>query len=197
MAIKFSYGYDIEVYMEKALEELKKLYPWANRSQFNKQRRFAIELEKGEYHFIRYTDFGEGDIKREVLDVRPPSYKPIHTAADIIREIVCANEYEVMHAIKVVKTYSVPFEQGRMADKHWYLEHYDFKRMDSGDYFVFVQAGNGGTGGGRDFYIPREYFKGSYKNFLDKYTKLVPGDSFGLYREDLEKDQKLKAFLGF
>jgi len=69
--------------------------------------------------------------------------------------------------------------------------------MQTGDYFAFIQAGDRMTGGSRDFYIPREYFQGTFAEFLTRYEKLVPGEDFGLFPADLEKDFGLKAFLGF
>jgi len=53
MSATFCYGYDIEVYFKKTLEILKKRYPWADKSQFNQQMRYAIEKENGHYHYIR------------------------------------------------------------------------------------------------------------------------------------------------
>jgi len=198
MSATFSYGYDIKFYLDKALEILKKRYPWADKAQFDKQLRYAIEKENGHYHYIRYVIFREDNIAREIWDVNPPSpYKPVKTSDEFIRQIVSDNDYNIMHANHVAKVYKVAFERGRKAGKDWYLERYEFKRMQTGDYFVFVQAGDRMTGASRDFYIPREYFQGTFAEFLAKYEKLVPGDDFGLYRTDLEKDAGLKAFLGF
>jgi len=198
MAATFTYGYDIEIYLKKALDILKNRYPWADKSQFSKQLRYAIERENGHYHYIRYVSFHENDIVREVWDVNPPSpYLPVNTSEAFIRQIVSDNDYDVMHSNKVEKVYQVAFAGRREAGKGWYLERYEFKRMQSGDYFAFVQAGDRMTGGSKDFYIPRDYFKGSFAEFLTKYEKLVPGENFGLYRADLEMDKGLKAFLGF
>lgn len=198
MAATFTYGYDIKVYLEKALEILEQRYPWADKAQFNKQLRYAIEKENGHYHYIRYVAFSKDNIAREVWDVNPPSpYRPVKTSEDFIKQIVNDNDYNVMHANKVASVYKVAFERGRKAGKGWYLERYEFKRMQSGDYFAFVQAGDRTTGGSRDFYIPREYFQGSFAEFLAKYEQLVPGEDFGLYTADLEQDKGLKEFLGF
>ena len=37
----------------------------------------------------------------------------------------------------------------------------------------------------------------TYEEFLDRYLKIVPGASFGIYKEDLLPDSKLKKFLGY
>lgn len=197
--LKFEYGYDVEVYIQKAVEILKNQYHyhWADSSLFNKQTSYAIEEENGEYHYIRYTTFSEDDIEREILDVAPnPPYKKVECAEDFIRFIASDNEYAVQYSNRKVANYKVRFEQGLMVDR-WYIERYEFNRLQTGDYSAFVQAGDRTTGASRDFFIPPEFMTGTFEEFLDRYEGLVPGEDFGLYKKDLIKDEGLKAFLGF
>ena len=95
----------------------------------------------------------------------------------------------------VVSEYAVPF---RDVEIHgWHLEKYVFSKLCSGDYKVNVQAGDRVTGGSREFFITPYCFEAkTYEEFLDRYLEIVPG-SFGLYKEDLLPDKKLKVFLGY
>ncbi len=47
----FKYGTDIEVYYEKALEKLKKEYPWASLAQMKKKQPYVIAPRHGKYIF--------------------------------------------------------------------------------------------------------------------------------------------------
>ncbi len=68
----------------------------------------------------------------------------------------------------------------------------------TGDYKVNVQAGNRSTGGNREFFITPDCFEAkTYDEFLDRYLQIVPGGSFGLSKEDLLPDEKLKSFFGY
>lgn len=195
---KFEYGYDIGAYLAKAIDKIKKTrnYYWVDLSQFSKQYRYAIEEEMNEYHYIRYIDFTDETV-REVLDVSPfNEWDRVNNADDFIRLIVTDNETHVYAANKKIKCYKVNFEQG-LDIGGWYLERYEFLRHESGDYSVFVQAGDRSTGGSRYFFIPPDFLKGTYEEFLDKHETLVPGKEFGLYKKDLINDTGLKEFLGF
>lgn len=195
---KFIYGTDVNVYLEKAVERIKEKfgYHWADLSQFHKQYRYAIE-EDGQYHFIRYTIFYEDDIEREVLDVNPlNSWGLVRNGDEFIDRIAYDNEKSVYYANPKIASYEVMFKEGLLVD-HWYIERYEFNKHESGDYSAFVQAGDRTTGSSRDFFIPPHFFNGTYEEFLDKYQTLVPGNQFGLFKEDLIKDEGLKKFLGY
>lgn len=196
---KFSFGYDVNVYLNKAVERIKEQhhYHWADLSQFHKQYRYAIEEEDGQCHFIRYTIFAEDDIEREVLDVDPPnSFELVRNGEEFIKRIASDNELSVYYANPKIANYKVMFKPGLEID-HWYLERYEFNKHKTGDYSAFVQAGDRTTGGSRDFFIPPHFLDGTYEAFLDKYQTLVPGVQFGLFKEDLIQDEGLKRFLGF
>ena len=46
-------------------------------------------------------------------------------------------------------------------------------------------------------FIPASYFKLSWEEFLDKYLDLATPGSFYVGRADLERDPRIKEFLGF
>ena len=186
---KFAYGLDADVYYEKALEILKNRYHWASKDMMRKDWRYAIEKENGEYQYVSYFSWSRKNIERKILD-------DIDNAEDFIKKIVDDNDYEVFGANPVVDKYEVKYEP-RDIGGGWYLERYEFQRLQTGDYCCFVQAGDRYNGGSRSFYIPPVCLDGTYDEFLEKYQKIVPGDSFGLYKEDLIDDEGLKKFLGF
>ena len=69
MSKKFPYGYDVNVYIDKAFEQLKELYPWAEKRMFRKEYRYAIEKkENGRYAFVTYYTWSDHTIERTVLD---------------------------------------------------------------------------------------------------------------------------------
>ena len=54
------------------------------------------------------------------------------------------------------------------------------------------------TGGSREFFITPYCFEAkTYDEFLDRYLEIVPGRSFGIYKEDLLKDTEQQSFLGY
>ena len=78
------------------------------------------------------------------------------------------------------------------------MEKYVFSKLQTGDYKVYVQAGDRTTGGGREFFITPYCFEAkNYEEFLNRYQKIVPGGSFGLFKEDLLPNEELKSFLGY
>ena len=117
------------------------------------------------------------------------------TPEDFYSAILNHNEYKIASYNPIKDTFKVPIACG--TDAHgWYLERYEFSSHELGGYTVFVQAGDRTTGGSRTFYIPQDYFDGTFDEFLDKYTVLVPR-SFGMGKEDLKNTKGLKEFLGF
>ena len=181
---KFKFGTDIEVYLEKAYQNAKKNYPWINKKMIRESWRYEIKQIGGEWEFIRVRDDGE----ESVCD---------YSSAERFIEGI-EDEYRdaALEANPVVDSYDVPFSG---VDCHgWNLEKYVFSKLRTGDYKVFVQAGDRTTGGSREFFITRDCFKAkSYEEFLDRYMEIVPGSHFGLCKEDLLPDKKLKAFLGY
>lgn len=197
---KFEYGTDISAYLERAIEELKTAYHyhWADVSYFEPAYRYAIEEIKGEFHYVRYEKYAGSELKKTVLDAEPKSsiYKKIKNGREFIKRIVADNSDYVLVSNKKVATYKVSFKPGTEC-QDMTLERYEFNRRESGDFSLLVQSGDRWSGGSRDYFIPPEFFKGTYDEFLDKYLTLFPGDKFGLYKEDLINDTGLRSFLGF
>lgn len=119
------------------------------------------------------------------------------TGDDFIRYIRDDNRYNIEGANEITETYKVDFNLSEGACNGWNPERYELRRHETGDFSAFVQAGDRITGASRVFFIPRSFFDGSFDGFLDRYGELVPGEYFGLSREDLKKDPGVKTFLGF
>ena len=183
--VKFRYGTDIGPYLDKAFENAKKDCRWIDREKISRSCRYEIKKVDGDPEFVRL--YGKkGDFS--VINCRS-SEDFIETAEnDYIREALRTNP--------AVEEYAVPFAGVEIHG--WYLEKYIFYKLRTGDYKVEVQAGDRVTGGTREFLITPYCFEaGTYGEFLDRYLEIVPGSSFGLYKEDLLGDAKLKEFLGY
>lgn len=191
-AVKFPYGYDVNVYLDKALDLLKESYPWVTEKHLNRRYSFAIEQENGEYEFIEYYKEKKGKRSREVLK----GYMEDMNGEQFIHHVVFCHESHVVYSNEVVDTYNVPF--GHVDLNGWNLERYVFEKRATGDYTVSVTAGDRSAGAGRTFGISAKCFaQPTFEGFLDEYEKIVPGDDFGLYKEDLIGDARLKEFLGY
>ena len=184
-AVKFRYGKDVSVYLEKAFENVKKDYRWLEKSTIAQPWRYSIEEVDGDPEFVRrYRKGDEGT----VLDC--------DSAERFIETVEHDYQNEALRANPVVAEYAVPF--GRIEVHGWYLERYVFAKLATGDYKVNVQAGDRVTGGSREFFITPDCFEAkTYGEFLDRYLTIVPGYSFGLNKEDLLPNKDLKAFLGY
>ena len=64
---KFPYGYDVNAYIDKAFEQMKELYPWAKKEMLRKNWSYAIEQVDGEYQYVTYFKWNDGEIERNVL----------------------------------------------------------------------------------------------------------------------------------
>ena len=181
---KFRYGKEIEIYLEKAYTNIKKDYHWADKKALKKACPFAIKQINGEWEFIRFYP-GSGD---SICDVA--------TAEEFIESVERDYREAALEANPVVAEHEMKF--GHIEIHGWNLERYIFYKLKSGDYKVSVTAGDRVTGGSRTFFITPDCFEAkTYDEFLDRYLKIVPGESFGLLKKDLQKDQKLKNFLGY
>ena len=184
-AVKFAYGYDIAVYLEMAYDKVKKDYHWLEKSMLTECRQYEIQKVDGEWEFVRKD--GESDEYR-VWDVR--------SAEEFVKDVERDYQEEALKANPVVEEYPVPF--GSVDVNGWGLEKYIVSRLQSGDYKVYVQAGDRTTGGSRTFFITPDCFEEkTYEAFLDRYLEIVPGGAFGLGKEDLAADQELKKFFGY
>lgn len=150
---------------------------------------YAIEERDGEYRFVEYFGNSRGRRDGNVLDC--------DTADEFISYVVSEWEMYVLEYDPVAASYDVPYDPVDTGGG-WMLEVYRFNRLMTGDYSVDVQAGDRCTGSGRTFFIPPETFDaGTFDEFLDRYEEVVPGKHFGLFKEDLAGDMKLREFLGY
>ncbi len=190
MSKKFPYGYDINVYIDKAFEKAKELYPWAEKSMLRKNLSYAIEKkENGRYAFVRYFKWSKTDIERKVLDCDSEGF--------IKRFIADHGSWiEMVNPVKETLNVIDLIPRGTMI-RGWYMECYEFHSHVKGGYSVFLQAGDRSGGASRTIFIPPAYFKLSWDEFLDKYVELVPPGAFYLDKEELKDAPGLKAFLGF
>lgn len=184
-SVKFKLGMDIETYLEKAYENVKKDYRWLDKKTAEEYCQFAIKKVCGDWEFVRKHQY---DKKFYVCDCS--------SAESFIQLAEHEWQEAAIRANAVVDAYEVSF--GSIEIQGWYLEKYIFYKLRSGDYKVSVQAGDRVTGGGRDFFITPYCFEAeSYGEFLDRYLEIVPARSFGLGKEELLPDKKLKKFLGY
>ena len=173
--------------IDQAIEKMKETYPWAAREYFRKEWTYAIENEGGRDVFVSYFRWSAKDIERQVFE---------GSEEEFVNKIISDNSDWIEDANEVEDVFKVPY--GRPTDAHgWNLERYEFRSHALGGYSAFVEAGNRYTGGSRVFFIPPKYLEGTFEQFLDQYCQLVPGSAFGLFRQDLEKVEGLKSFLGF
>lgn len=190
---RFPLGLDADAYLNAALELLKKEYPWATRAMFREDAHYRIVKDpnsEGGYAFA--VCYGRRARSRDL-----ELLNDCETGDDFIRYICDDNRYNIESANEISETYQVRFNLPEGACNGWNLERYEFRRHATGDFSAFVQAGDRTAGASRVFFIPRDYFGGSFDEFLDRYCELVPGDYFGLCREDFLRDPGVKAFLGF
>ena len=185
--VKFSLGMDIEPYLEKAYGIVKAEYRWLDKKVLKEHGncRFAIRQVDGDWEF---TERYKGSTKDYVCECS--------SAESFIEQV--ANNYRdaALRANPVVALYEVPF--GHVDAHGWNLERYNFYKLKTGDYKVYVQAGDRTTGGSREFFItPNCFAAKTYSEFLDRYLEIVPGSSFGLYKEDLLSNEDLRRFLGY
>ena len=179
-------GTDVDAYVDDALKRLKKKYPWAKKSLFNKSYRYAIEDVDGKKKFIKYYDWDDGTFSR---------YDDDWDGELFINEIISDQESYITDANKVKDVFDVRPHTG--VQMHgWYLERFEFRSHVLGGYSAFVQAGDRCTGGSREFFFTPEQMSGTFAEFLDSNTELLSGH-FGLTRDYMEKFEGLKEFLGF
>ena len=182
---KFKFGTDIDVYLEKAFENVKKDYRWLDKKMLKKTWQYDIRRVDGDIEFVRrYWD----ETEYSVYDVE--------SAEQFIEWV--ENDYQstALRENKSVASYEPHF--GHIDIYGWNLERYVFHRLRTGDYMVSVTAGDRTTGGSRDFFITPYCFEAkTYEEFLDRYLEIVPAGSFGLGKKELLPDNELKKFLGY
>ena len=182
---KFKFGTDINVYLEKAYENVKRDYRWLDKKMLENTWQYDIQRVDGDLEFVRrYRDEGEFSV---------------YDAESAERFIKCVeNDYQsaALRENKTVDSYEPRF--GHIDLHGWNLERYVFSKLQTGDYKVNVTAGDRTTGGSREFFITPYCFEAkTYGEFLDRYLEIVPERSFGLGKKELLPDKELKKFLGY
>ena len=182
---KFKLGTDINVYLEKAFNNVKRDYHWLDKKITDNACHYDIQRVGGDLEFVRrYANEGEFS----VMDV--------NSAERFIECVEYDYQSAAMQANEVTASYAPKF--GHITLNGWNLESYVFYRLRSGDYKVSVTAGDRVAGGSREFFITPGCFEaGTYEEFLDRYLEIVPARSFGLGKKELLPDNKLKKFLGY
>ena len=182
---KFKYGTDINVYLEKAFNKVKKDYHWLDKKMLRNSWQYDIRKVDGDLEFVR--KYGN-EAKYSVFDVE--------SAERFIECVVYDYQSAALQENKTVASYEPPF--GHISLHGWNLERYIFYKLKSGDYKVSVTAGDRTTGGSREFFITPDCFEAkTYEEFLDRYLKIVPDYSFGLGKKELLPNEDLKKFLGY
>ena len=182
---KFKFGTDINVYLEKAFDHVKKEYRWLDKTMIGKTWQYDIRKVDGDLEFVRKC-WNESEYS--VYDVE--------SAERFIECVEYDYQSAALQANKTVASYAPSF--GSIELHGWYLERYVFYKLESGDYKVSVTAGDRVTGGSRDFFITPYCFEAkTYEEFLNRYLEIVPDYSFGLGKKELLPDNDLKRFLGY
>ena len=184
---RFPYGYDVQVYLDKAFEQLKETMFWATKEMLDDRYVYTIEQENGVYNFVSYYKQDDGGTQRSVLDYC--DWK------GFIDHWVFMNDwYAEKH--NPVKEY-MGVEASNKMSCGWALEIYQIRKHELGNFSVYVQAGNRSAGASKTYYIPQDYLKLPWEEFLDKYIDLVATGSCYVTRNDIEETEGLKEFLGF
>lgn len=182
---KFKLGRDIEAYLSKAFDNVKKEYHWLTQKIAKGYCTYDIREVDGDLEFVRkYRNDDE-------------FYVCEYDSAERFIEAV-ERDYAnaALLANPVVATYEVPF--GHVEIHGWNLERYAFYRLKSGNFKVSVTAGDRVAGGSRTFFITSRCFEAdTYEEFLKRYLEIVPGSSFGLGMKELLPNEELKKFLGY
>ena len=183
--VKFAYGMDIETYINMTYEKVKNDYRWFTREMADKYCQYSIIQVDGEWEFARrFRD----DKEFHLYDCE--------TTESLLRNMEYEYQEAALQENTVVAEYAVPF--GSVDVHGWGLEKYIVYKLKSGDYKVYVQAGDRTTGGSREFFITPDCFEAkTYGEFLDRYLEIVPGGEFGLKKKDLAPNRDLMKFFGY
>ena len=181
---RFKFGTDINVYLQKAFDNVKKDYRWLDKKMLGDWQ-YDIRKVDGDLEFVRRY---RNESEFSVYDVE--------SAERFIESVEYDYQSEALRKNKTVASYEPTF--GHISLHGWNLERYVFYKLKTGDYKVSVTAGDRVTGGSRDFFITPQCFEAkTYEEFLDRYLEIVPAGSFGLGKKELLPDEKLKKFLGY
>ena len=186
MSKKFPYGYDVNAYIDKAFEQMKQDFPWATREMIAENTNLGIEKVGDDYQYVSYHSQYDGTLKPYPEDI---------DCEEFLHRLASGRDWELQRANPVKERIDVEATNGCLGD--WYLECYRIQKHQLGGYSAYITAGNRSAGGSRTIFIPASYFKLPWDEFLDKYLDLVSPGSFYVSRADLERDPRVKEFLGF
>ncbi len=165
---KFKLGTDINVYLEKAFNAVKKDYRWLDKKMIGKTWQYDIQRVDGDLEFVR-----------KFRDESEYSVYDVESAERFIECVEYDYQSAALQANRTVASYAPSF--GHISLHGWNLESYVFYKLKSGDYKVSVTAGDRVTGGSRDFFITPYCFEAKTKeDFLDRYLAIVPDPALGL-----------------
>lgn len=182
----FFLGTDVDAYINAAFNKLKKRYPWAKKSMFDKRYSYAIEEVNGKKEFVYYYSWD---------GIEKSRYAKGWDGELFIEQIISDQEWTIQDANQVKEVFDVRTNEG--VEIHgWYLERFEFRSHKLGGYSAFVQAGDRSTGGSRTFFFTPEQMSGTFEDFLNSNDELFSGH-FGYGKEHMRNFEGLKEFLGF
>ena len=182
----FTYGFDIQNYMNEALKRLKVCHSWVTFEDFHKNWKFAIEKEGRKHVFVRYYDYENGKIEREIFEGDGEAF---------VKNIVWLNESYIEMNNEPASEFRLEMPGG-IEDCGWYLEGYEIRKHKRGGVSATITAGNRSAGGSKTYFLPDDFFDGTFAEFLEKYNDLLPG-RYIIDEEILKMNPGLKKFLGF
>lgn len=118
---KFPYGYDVDAYIDKAFEQMKKDFPWATRDMIAEQQYLGIAKVGGDYQYVRYYSMSDG-----MLSPRPMNVD----SQEFIRRLASGHERALEHANPVKNYINVPASCRCRGD--WFLEIYRIQKHEKG-----------------------------------------------------------------
>ena len=183
---KFTYGYDIQNYLDEALKRLKFTYSWVTFDDFDKDTEFAIEKEGRKHIFVSYSHYNDGSTERRVFEGDGDGF---------VKRIMWLNDTSIESSNKVIKKIRLEMPLG-IEDCGWYLESYEMRKHKRGGVSTLITAGDRSAGGSKAYFIPDSFFEGTFEEFLEKYNELLPG-RYNIDEEVVEMNPGLKKWLGF
>ncbi len=187
---KFPYGYDINIYVERAFRKLKTMFPWVTKDDLNPEYRYNIEMIDDKYEYVEYCVQKDGSEKYYIMSERegmsPDSF---------VRTFIFRNKEYLLEHDEVISECSIlPPESTDPGG--WHIERYVIQKRKRGDYTLFVQSGDRNSGSFSVTLIPRTCFEAdNFDEFLARYAEALP--SFGVDTDFLYRNSDFRSFLGY
>ena len=186
MAKIFTYGYDVNAYIDEALKRLRECHSWVTLEHFRPDYSYAVEKKGRKHVFVCYFKHDDGSVERRIFEGDGEAF---------VKEIVNDHEWWVEVKNDTTESFDLPIPC-EVDIAGWTLERYEFHKHKFGGISSMIQAGNRSAGGNREFFLPDSFFDGTFDEFLDKYNDFVTG-CFCLPRKWAKEAEGLKEFLGF